>query len=90
MTDQTNGVLSDGREKDVNTTSPSSQLSDVPSEKSQDEEQVAQQPAANLEDVPPNGGYGWVCTACCFLINAHTWGLNSVSGGILSVYKYTY
>lgn len=23
---------------------------------------------------PPNGGYGWVCTMCCFLINAHTWG----------------
>jgi hypothetical protein len=30
-------------------------------------------------DVPPDGGYGWVCTACCFLINAHTWGVNSVS-----------
>ena len=30
------------------------------------------------EDVPPDGGYGWVCTACVFLINAHTWGVNSV------------
>lgn len=29
-------------------------------------------------DVPPDGGYGWVCTACVFLINAHTWGVNSV------------
>ena len=29
-------------------------------------------------DVPPDGGYGWVCTACVFLINAHTWGINSV------------
>ncbi len=29
-------------------------------------------------DVPPNGGYGWVCVACSALINAHTWGLNSV------------
>jgi hypothetical protein len=29
-------------------------------------------------DVPPDGGYGWVCTACAFLINAHTWGVNSV------------
>jgi hypothetical protein len=27
---------------------------------------------------PPNGGYGWVCVATCFFINAHTWGLNSV------------
>jgi hypothetical protein len=26
------------------------------------------------DDVPPNGGYGWVCTACVALINAHTWG----------------
>ena len=29
-------------------------------------------------DVPPNGGYGWVCVACVFWINAHTWGINSV------------
>lgn len=29
-------------------------------------------------DVPPNGGYGWVCVACAFWINAHTWGINSV------------
>ena len=34
--------------------------------------------AKTENDVPPNGGYGWVCTACCFLINAHTWGVNSV------------
>lgn len=27
---------------------------------------------------PPDGGYGWVCVACCFFINAHTWGINSV------------
>jgi len=32
-----------------------------------------------IEDVPPDGGYGWVCTGCNFFINAHTWGLNSVS-----------
>ena len=30
-------------------------------------------------DEPPDGGYGWVCVACCFWINAHTWGINSVS-----------
>jgi hypothetical protein len=34
---------------------------------------------AEQEDVPPNGGYGWVCVGCVFLINAHTWGINSVS-----------
>lgn len=56
-----------------------------------------------VEDVPPNGGYGWVCVAMVvcfavffalkvgvyiiessnqelqFIINCHTWGLNSVS-----------
>lgn len=30
-------------------------------------------------DVPPDGGYGWVCVVCVFWINAHTWGINSVS-----------
>ena len=33
-------------------------------------------------DEPPNGGYGWVCVACAFCINAHTWGLNSVCSGL--------
>lgn len=30
------------------------------------------------EDIPPDGGYGWVCAVCVFFINAHTWGANSV------------
>lgn len=30
-------------------------------------------------DVPPEGGYGWVCVVCVFWINANTWGINSVS-----------
>jgi hypothetical protein len=29
-------------------------------------------------DVPPDGGYGWVCVVCVALMNAHTWGVNSV------------
>lgn len=37
-------------------------------------------------DVPPDGGYGWVCVACCFLINAHTWGLNSSYSVFLAHY----
>ncbi|CAI7665315.1 unnamed protein product [Penicillium pancosmium] len=37
-------------------------------------------------DVPPDGGYGWVCVACVFWINAHTWGINSSYGVFLSYY----
>lgn len=35
---------------------------------------------------PPNGGYGWVCTACVAIINAHTWGINSSYGVFLAHY----
>ena len=37
-------------------------------------------------DEPPDGGYGWVCVACSFLINAHTWGINSSYGVFLAFY----
>lgn len=36
--------------------------------------------AEDRQYVPPDGGYGWVCVACVFMVNAHTWGLNFVSG----------
>ncbi len=36
------------------------------------------------EEEPPDGGYGWVCVIVCFLINAHTWGLNSVITTIIT------
>ncbi|KAL9007161.1 MAG: hypothetical protein Q9188_000095 [Gyalolechia gomerana] len=39
-----------------------------------------------LASDPPNGGYGWVCVACCFWINAHTWGINSSYGVFLAFY----
>ena len=39
-----------------------------------------------IVDQPPDGGYGWVCVACCFLINAHTWGINSSYGIFLAYY----
>ena len=41
--------------------------------------------AKDREYVPPNGGYGWVCVLCVFLINAHIWGLNFVSWPSLGV-----
>ena len=40
-------------------------------------------------DVPPNGGYGWVCVGCVFWINAHTWGINSVCSLLSGLPKYT-
>lgn len=43
-------------------------------------------PAPITPDEPPNGGYGWVCTICCAIINAHTWGLNSSYGVFLAHY----
>lgn len=42
--------------------------------------------AAPTPDSPPDGGYGWICVACVFLINAHTWGLNSSYGVFLAYY----
>ncbi|KAL2837919.1 major facilitator superfamily domain-containing protein [Aspergillus pseudoustus] len=38
------------------------------------------------DDVPPDGGYGWVCVASVFWINAHTWGINSSYGVFLAHY----
>jgi hypothetical protein len=40
----------------------------------------------SIVDVPPNGGYGWVCVAACATINAHTWGLNSSYAVFLAYY----
>lgn len=37
-------------------------------------------------DVPPDGGYGWVCVAACFTMNGHTWGLNSAYAVFLAHY----
>lgn len=39
------------------------------------------------EDIAPDGGYGWICTACVFLINAHTWGVNAAWGVFLAYFR---
>lgn len=44
-----------------------------------DEAALENNAARRRSDVPPDGGYGWVCVAVCFMLNAHTWGMNSVS-----------
>lgn len=31
-----------------------------------------------LDDTPPDGEYGWLCVAACFLINFSTWGAVAV------------
>ncbi|EUC40116.1 hypothetical protein COCMIDRAFT_109615 [Bipolaris oryzae ATCC 44560] len=36
--------------------------------------------------VPPDGGYGWICVAACFTINCFTWGTVSAYGVYLSHY----
>lgn len=50
-----------------------------------------QAPAPDLQSPaePPNGGYGWLCTLCVALINAHTWGMNSSYGVFLAHYLST-
>ncbi|KAI4226650.1 MAG: hypothetical protein L6R36_003016 [Xanthoria steineri] len=38
------------------------------------------------QDPPPDGGYGWVCVAACFMINCFTWGIVSSYGVYLAYY----
>ncbi|KAI4255230.1 MAG: hypothetical protein LQ352_002674 [Teloschistes flavicans] len=38
------------------------------------------------EEAPPDGGYGWICVAACFMINGFTWGTVSAYGIYLSHY----
>lgn len=48
-------------------------------EQHQDAKKGDDMEAKYKEDVIPEGGYGWVCVASVFWLNAHTWGINSVS-----------
>jgi hypothetical protein len=56
------------------------QLEGIPSEKLNNlpnAESPPQDLAPGIE-LPPDGGYGWVCVAACFTINCFTWGVVSV------------
>ena len=39
---------------------------------------TAQDMEDNRTECPPDGGYGWICVACCFAVNCFTWGVVSV------------
>lgn len=56
---------------------PPSDNAEVDSPSKEVEHNLEPTTTAQSDDVPPNGGYGWVCVAAVFLINAHTWGINS-------------
>lgn len=59
------------------------------SERTIDVEQPTSTAELKAEDIPPDGGYGWVCVACNFFINGHTWGINSTYGVFLGYYLST-
>lgn len=63
---------------------PAQEVLTAPETKSEPTSPPPLQP--NEPPPPPNGGYGWVCTFCCAMINAHTWGLNSSFGVFLAHY----
>ncbi|KAK0665681.1 putative monocarboxylate transporter [Cercophora samala] len=42
--------------------------------------------AAAVESGAPDGGYGWVCTFCSFMIHANTWGIGAPWGIFLDRY----
>ncbi|KAK6365560.1 hypothetical protein LTR64_008778 [Lithohypha guttulata] len=47
---------------------------------------IFQDVADNHTECPPDGGYGWICVACCFAVNCFTWGVVSSFGVFLSYY----
>lgn len=40
----------------------------------------------DIEDPPPDGGYGWVCCVCVCLLIASTWGTNAAFGVYLAYF----
>ena len=71
----------DGAESENSTHNDSGVL-----EAKRNEPNIEHRPSRPKVPPPPNGGYGWVCTACTAVVNAHTWGLNSSYGVFLAYY----
>ncbi|PWY63179.1 MFS general substrate transporter [Aspergillus eucalypticola CBS 122712] len=43
-------------------------------------------PEQTQSPIEVDGGYGWICVLYVFLVNAHTWGINSAYGVFLAHY----
>ncbi|WWC88894.1 uncharacterized protein L201_003809 [Kwoniella dendrophila CBS 6074] len=71
------------------TIQPNNQIPNPQNGQSSKEGVVESQPiplAGDQEDVPPEGGYGWVVAACLMGINATSWGVNTTYGVYSSYY----
>ncbi|KAI1443952.1 MFS general substrate transporter [Annulohypoxylon stygium] len=68
----------------------SNRVQENTSEKSNDaSNDVAPQPSPQPQDEFKEGGYGWVVILGVFILNAHTWGLNSSYSVFLAYYLRT-
>jgi MFS family permease len=58
----------------------------LPASERTDKDVEVPEDATEAEDIPPNGGYGWVCVVAACALNASAWGLNSAFGVYLAYY----
>ncbi|QDS72857.1 hypothetical protein FKW77_007245 [Venturia effusa] len=56
------------------------------SEKAVEQESESEHGESVEPERDPVSNYGWICVVCVFLINGHTWGLNSSYGVFLAHY----
>ncbi|QEU58174.1 Esbp6 [Kluyveromyces lactis] len=88
-----NAVNAKGSDRwfDQTSDSESEYRSEVPVELAGDDEgqtlnKVFTNKETNTLDLPPEGGYGWVCCLCVTLVMFSTWGCNSAFGVFLAFY----